>query len=368
MFLVDLFIFHYFYLNSPDLISFNKFIQLLETSKNFGSSMKVISSRESLVKQLQERPMSSDKLTNLEKMLKRMNQILDHNKFMTLSSVERKVIQSYILKCELNDELRKQLWLRGSGAKTLMMDNHGYYQRLWSNIAQYPNPWFYQIELDLHRTFSSDEAIYSHTSEEKMRRVLGAYIKRNPTVGYCQGLNFIVAILLNKLEEEEAFWVLCQIIEWLLPIDYYTLMTGVIVDQRWFEQMLKSNMPDVYEHLESQSWKVETYITQWFVWLFANTLDFNMLFQVWDYFFLRGILAIFRVALAIFGYLHDEIMNAHDLGALFVILKSSAKEIKSYGDIAKYLKLYSIPYSKVDNLRKELWSEVYIEHEEQHYK
>lgn len=270
---------------------------------------------------MQGSPMSSEKHSNQERMINKISKILDQNKFMTLSSAERQIIQAYILKCELPEDLRKELWLRGSGAKTLMYDNHGYYERLCKNIAQYPNPCFYQIELDLHRTFSSSETIYSHTSEEKMRKVLGAYIKRNPTVGYCQGLNFIVAILLNKLEEEEAFWVLWQIIEWLLPVDYYTQMTGVIIDQRWFEELLKENIPDVYEHLERNSWKVETYITQWFVCLFANTLDFDMLFQVWDYLFLRGILAIFRVALAVFGFLHDEILEANDLGALFMILK-----------------------------------------------
>ena len=92
--------------------------------------MKAKSTKESLASHLQSRKLSSEKLTNQEKMEIRMNQILDKGKYMTLSSVERKVIQSYILKCELSDENRKELWLRGSGAKTLMFDHPGYYQRL----------------------------------------------------------------------------------------------------------------------------------------------------------------------------------------------------------------------------------------------
>lgn len=51
-------------------------------------------------------------------------------------------------------------------------------------MANYPNPCLHQIELDLHRTFNSEELKLSKKDEGKLRRVLTAYIKRNPTVGY----------------------------------------------------------------------------------------------------------------------------------------------------------------------------------------
>jgi len=165
---------------------------------------------------------NEDHLTMEEKMLRRVSIVLHVDKTKTLSVKQRKFIQSCILKYKLPDCLRREVWLRGSGAKTLMNDNPGYYERLLKDVPHYPNPCFFQVELDLLRTFSTKDAVYSRNIEEKMRRVLGAYIKRNPTVGYCQGLNFIVAILLNKLEEEETFWVFCQLIETMLPVDYYT--------------------------------------------------------------------------------------------------------------------------------------------------
>jgi hypothetical protein len=61
--------------------------------------------------------------------------------------------------------------------------------------------------------------------------VLYTYVKRNPTVGYCQGMNFIAGRLLQYLNEEETFWALCQIIETMLPPDYYSNMVGVLIDQ-----------------------------------------------------------------------------------------------------------------------------------------
>lgn len=63
-----------------------------------------------------------------------------------------------------------------------------------------------------------------------MRNILGAFIMRNPTVGYCQGMNFLTARLLVFLSEEEAFWTLTSMIEQMLPIDNYSNLVGVLVD------------------------------------------------------------------------------------------------------------------------------------------
>jgi hypothetical protein len=43
-------------------------------------------------------------------------------------------------------------------------------------------------------------------------------------------MNFIVGRLLLFMEEEEAFWTLANIIETILPIDYYSNMVGVLID------------------------------------------------------------------------------------------------------------------------------------------
>lgn len=50
-------------------------------------------------------------------------------------------------------------------------------------------------------------------------------------MGYCQGMNFIVGRMLQYMNEEEAFWTLTMIIETMLPVDFYSNMIGVLVDQ-----------------------------------------------------------------------------------------------------------------------------------------
>ena len=84
-----------------------------------------------------------------------------------------------------------------------------------------------QINADVTRTVpSSDVAQWTSTHTESLRRVLVAYALHDSHLGYCQGLNFIVAKMLLCMEEEEAFWLLVKLID-RLPNDYYTTMVCI---------------------------------------------------------------------------------------------------------------------------------------------
>ena len=113
--------------------------------------------------------------------------------------------------------------------------------------------WNMQIEKDLHRTFPG-HPIMDASGRSALRRVLAAYSRRNPDVGYCQvnswtvvlllaaqtpggepqsmgpaltpaclqGMNFVAGCLLLFMDEEDAFWSLAVIVEDLLP-GYFSL-------------------------------------------------------------------------------------------------------------------------------------------------
>ena len=136
--------------------------------------------------------------------------------------------------------------------------------------------WNAQIEKDLHRTFPG-HPVMDGTGRSALRRLLSAYARRNPSVGYCQascldphplllavlsgmesrcahimqpvsackgrscapvvawtgslkacvtvqGMNFVAACLLLFMDEEDAFWSLAVIIEDLLPGYFSTAM------------------------------------------------------------------------------------------------------------------------------------------------
>ncbi|KAL4589144.1 hypothetical protein LXL04_002048 [Taraxacum kok-saghyz] len=65
--------------------------------------------------------------------------------------------------------------------------------------------WKGQIEKDLPRTFPGHPAL-DDDGRNALRRLLTAYARHNPSVGYCQAMNFFAGLLLLLMPEENAFW------------------------------------------------------------------------------------------------------------------------------------------------------------------
>ena len=142
----------------------------------------------------------------------------------------------YLFQNPLPDNLREEFWLLVTGAKQLKLKNPNYYSTL---LNKYPeNPISIknesQILLDIHRTFPEDE----NFKEEKinsLKNILIAYSRRNCTLGYCQGFNYIVGKLLKVINNEEnVFWIFTQIIENILDVRSFT-------SPSWNDQSVKSH-------------------------------------------------------------------------------------------------------------------------------
>ncbi|XP_059713837.1 TBC1 domain family member 2B isoform X3 [Haemorhous mexicanus] len=206
----------------------------------------------------------------------------------------------------------------------------GYFQILLLKALEKPNPASKQIELDLLRTLPNNKHYSSPTSEgiQKLRNVLLAFSWRNPDIGYCQGLNRLVAIALLYLEQEDAFWCLVTIVEVFMPRDYYTkTLLGSQVDQRVFKDLLSEKLPRLHAHFEQ--YKVDyTLITfNWFLVVFVDSVVSDILFKIWDSFLYEGPKVIFRFALALFKYKEEEILKLQDSMSIFKYLRYFTRTI-----------------------------------------
>jgi hypothetical protein len=95
-----------------------------------------------------------------------------------------------------------------SGAKKEMMQNKNYYYNLSRNFPDLiPSPYQNQIEMDLHRTFPQDPFFQNEEIIQKLKNVLLAYSRRNISIGYCQGFNFIVGRLLKIFNSEVKYFI-----------------------------------------------------------------------------------------------------------------------------------------------------------------
>jgi len=114
---------------------------------------------------------------------------------------------------------RWKVWAECSGATAMRVP--GYYEDILENGFDDPLV-ISQIEMDINRTLTDNVFYRQGPGVSKLKQVLVAYSRRNPDVGYCQGMNMIAAsLLLIMPSEEDAFWVLCSVIEKILPKTYF---------------------------------------------------------------------------------------------------------------------------------------------------
>jgi len=102
------------------------------------------------------------------------------------------------------------------------------------------------------RTFPDHDFFTGPTSEgiKSLRRVLRAYSVHNPTVGYCQSLNFISGMMLLLMNEEDAFWLLSTVVEELLPPLYFdSSMMDAYIDQLVLSHIISLHLPKIHKYV-----------------------------------------------------------------------------------------------------------------------
>ncbi|KAK1789339.1 hypothetical protein P4O66_015278, partial [Electrophorus voltai] len=222
-------------------------------------------------------------------------------------------------------------WMVRSRTRQLRNRHPDLFQQLCEKSHATPHPVSRQIQLDLHRTLTTNRHFCSPSSPQlrQLRRVLLAFSWHNPAVGYCQGLNRLAAIALLVLQsEEEAFWCLLAIVQFLVPQDYYTkTLLGSQADQRVFKDFMAEKMPRLVAHLEVHSVDVSLITFNWFLVVFVESLPSDILLKVWDAFFYEGTKVIFRYALALFKYNEEEILKIHDSVEIYQYLRFFTKTI-----------------------------------------
>ncbi|KAF2496275.1 TBC-domain-containing protein [Lophium mytilinum] len=195
---------------------------------------------------------------------------------------------------------RAKIWAECSGASALRVP--GYYDDLVNNGVDNPSI-VAQIQMDINRTLTDNIYFRKGAGVHKLNEVLIAYSRRNPEVGYCQGMNLITACLLLIMPTaEDAFWVLTTMIENILPEKYYDqqLLTSR-ADQTVLREYVVELLPKLSAHLDELEIELEALTFQWFLSVFTDCLSAEALFRVWDVVLCMhdGSTFLFQVALAL---------------------------------------------------------------------
>lgn len=178
-----------------------------------------------------------------------------------------------------------------------------------------------------------------------MRRVLIAFASRNRRVGYCQGMNEILAILLQYLDETEALLALVLLIEVLLPAYHVDSMIGLHTDCAVMNTLLKQNDPELHGHLTELGLNMEILCTKWLVTCFLTSLPSFCGLKVIDMLLARAqekqraSRVLLGVGISIFFVLRDALLDAKDAGeVLLAVNEYFAREMaKTTTEMDKFL-------------------------------
>ncbi|KAG6848421.1 hypothetical protein H0H93_000311, partial [Arthromyces matolae] len=218
---------------------------------------------------------------------------------------------------------RAKVWLECSGA--LDMREPGVFRDLLEEIDAEGASVVLEIEKDVGRTMPLNVFFAGDgVGVDKLRRVLIAYSRRNPSVGYCQGMNLITStLLLVHADEEDAFWMLAAIVERILPEDFFSpsLLPSracplVLLDY------VQEYVPKLYAHLIELGVDLPAICFSWFLSLFTDCLPVETLFRVWDVFLVDGLDVLYRVALGILRNNEQELLQCESIPALYVALEN----------------------------------------------
>eukprot|EP00002_Diphylleia_rotans_P033496 TRINITY_DN7129_c0_g1_i1.p1 TRINITY_DN7129_c0_g1~~TRINITY_DN7129_c0_g1_i1.p1 ORF type:complete len:998 (+),score=228.82 TRINITY_DN7129_c0_g1_i1:101-3094(+) len=254
-------------------------------------------------------------------------------------------------------ELRGQLWQILSGVREYRMRYSMTYADISLQLPSTESAYDNQIEKDLQRTFPGHELLNSPAFLDSLRRILVTYACIRPEVGYCQSMNYVVATLLLFMSEEEAFWMLCHLIENLVAPDFYsTTLFGVNVEHRVLRALLQEKLPKVYAHLLSLDASLEPITMQWFLCLFVNVLPFETTMRIWDIFFFEGNKVLLRISLALIKMLERRILAASSLAEVMALFQEMPKKMFLADEIIRVawdsLWIGSFSRNRIGNIRQ----------------
>lgn len=216
---------------------------------------------------------------------------------------------------------RAKIWTEGSGALTLRVP--GQYDDLVNNGVDDPAI-VAQIAMDINRTLTDNVFFRQGPGVAKLNEVLLAYSRRNPEVGYCQGMNLITAsLLLIMPTTEDAFWILASLIERILPAKYYDhSLLASRADQQVLRQYVADVIPKLSAHLDELGIELEALTFQWFLSVFTDCLSAEALYRVWDVILCThdGSTFLFQVALALLKLNETQLLDCHTPAGIYTYI------------------------------------------------
>lgn len=102
------------------------------------------------------------------------------------------------------------MWKTVLEVSEIQLENRDLFQNLLGEHTEFEN----QIQIDIHRTLPQHVYFQEQggMGQTSLFNSLKAYSVYDKQVGYCQGMGFVMAMLLLNMTEEDAFFTMIQLL------------------------------------------------------------------------------------------------------------------------------------------------------------
>ncbi|KAG5181956.1 rab-GTPase-TBC domain-containing protein [Tribonema minus] len=267
------------------------------------------------------------------------------------------------------DTVRGEVWQLLSGSKARMAASAGVYEGLVASDLKVDGP----IEEDIPRTMFDHEMFckQSHMhGHSKLRRVLLAYGRHDREVQYCQwqpllyyfknfkkynlsklhkrqvaqtGINYIAALFLLYMPEEEAFWMLVCVMHRPQAPLRELFLPGMLKAREFnhvMDSLTEKFVPKLFRHLQKHDIQPTMYAHPWFITCFTQAFPYELCTRTWDVFLEEDWKIMYRVCLALFKHVETEVCSLDlEQGNLVMRRLPAAADGKTILDLAMRIPL-----------------------------
>jgi len=217
----------------------------------------------------------------------------------------------------IKHSLRSIVWPSLCGATETLSNNPGIYGLYASKSNTEADK---AINRDIPRTFPS-HPMFARGSDAclALSNVLRAYANFNSSVGYCQGMSYIIATLLMHLNEETAFWVFVEITKRYDVVKIFHDETPACLEN--FKYCLQKIAPKLSAYLEELEINIEIFVGGWLRTLFTQQFETELVFRLLDIFFVEGMDFLIKIALSMLFYSKETLLNTTPSNVVIVVNK-----------------------------------------------
>lgn len=129
------------------------------------------------------------------------------------------------------------------------------------------------------------------------------------------------------MAEEDAFWIFTILMESIVPLDYYSNLVGVLIDQSIYHKLMRERLPELCTHFENIGLDLSFLAINWITCLLGIGLPLDVSDRIWDLFFLRGHKVLFSFLLTIMYCMKAELMKMQSFDEAMQFISEKPRDL-----------------------------------------